>query len=105
MITILKELDQSEEIDTQKALRTQNMEQGTLANENMALWGKVPLNVVFKNEYKYGCQSRKGTQEKDWFQRNGVDNEAIRIRGSKTGKGTYVLGTRTGICGTETRTI
>lgn len=70
-----------------------------MAQGNRALWVKIHLNLVLKNEYKYSCQSREGTQEKDWLQKNGVDGGAIIIRGSKTGKRTYVLGTTTGVCG------
>lgn len=59
---------------------------------------KIHLNLVLKNDYRYSCQSGEGTQEKDWLLKNGVGG-AIIIRGSKTGKGTYVLGTMTGVCG------
>ena len=62
MVAMVKNLNRSGETVRQNALGTNNMEQGTLAQEKMALWVKAHLNLVCKNEYS--LQSREGTKEK-----------------------------------------
>lgn len=62
MVAMVKNLNRSGETGMQNALGTHNMEQGTLAQEKMALWVKAHINLVCKNEY--GLQSREGTKEK-----------------------------------------
>lgn len=65
----------------QNALGTHNMEQGTLAQEKMALWVKAHINLVCKNEY--GLQVEKGQRRRPDYKRMGLLVEPLQSEEAK----------------------